>query len=64
MTILYEKYMKRKQYLPLQEFLLRVTTEFKDKNGERVLVALTTEHLEILDSDLKSKFCVKIHSIH
>jgi hypothetical protein len=64
MHILYQKYFKRKEYLGLQEYLLRVTTEFKDKKGDRLLVALTTEHLEVLDHNLKTKFCVKLHSIH
>lgn len=64
MNILYHKYMKSKQFLPLEEYLLRVTTEFTDKKGDRVLVALTTKHFEVLDSNLKSKFCAKLHSIH
>jgi hypothetical protein len=64
MSILYNKYKKYKEFLPIEEYLLRVTTEFTDKDGDRILVALTTEHLEILDGNLKSKFCAKLHSIH
>lgn len=59
MEVLSKRYMKRKEFLPLGEYILWVTTEFLDKNGERVLIALTTEHFEILDSDRNSQLHLK-----
>jgi thymidylate synthase len=63
MEVLSKRYMKRKEYLPLGEYILWVTTEFLDKNNQRVLIALTTEHIEILDSDRASQLQIKTHSI-
>jgi hypothetical protein len=64
MQILNSRFIKRKEYLPLKEYLLRVNSRFVDKSGNKLIVALTTEHLEILDHEYKSKFCVKIGYIH